>query len=208
MINLEHSCCISGNTTIKLTWYVIQCNQITRHTVYVCCVLLAHWGRDKMAAVSQTTLSNPFSWMKMFEFRLKFHWSWFLMPPSHCRECCLRTNTKWHSLRIEQHRIDSNYFALVRCHFRISSQANTNVLKCSKHSYWPCESILFVLHRRTSYQFVSVPIGSYLIVVHSYRFVVHSHWDSPPVYCDSVRCNTIRNDRIVVLDRTCSHWFV
>ena len=65
-----------------------------------------------------------------------------------------------------------------------------------------------VLHLRTSYQFVSVPIGSYLIVVHSYRFVVHSHWDSPPVCCDSVRCNTMRNDRIVVLDRTCSHWFV
>ena len=24
-----------------------------------------HWGRDKMAAISQTTLSNAFSWMKM-----------------------------------------------------------------------------------------------------------------------------------------------
>ena len=34
---------------------------------------------------------------------------------------------------------------------------------------------------------------SYLIVVvHSYRFVV-----SPPVCCDSVRCNTMCNDRIV-----------
>ena len=29
---------------------------------------LTHWGRDKMAAVSQTTLSNTFSWMKMLEF--------------------------------------------------------------------------------------------------------------------------------------------
>ena len=126
-----------------------------------------------------------------------------IMPPSHCCEFYLRANTNWHSLRIAQHRIDSNYFVLVRCHFRISSQANTNVLKCSKHSYWPCESKPI----RTSYQFVSVPIGSYLIVVHSYRFV-HSHWDSPPLCCDSVRCNTMRNDRIVVLDRTCSHWFV
>ena len=62
------------------------------------------------------------------------------MPLSHCREFCLRTNTNWHSLRIAQHRIDSNYFVLFPCHFRISSQANTNVLKCSKHSYWPCES--------------------------------------------------------------------
>ena len=34
---------------------------------------LTHWGRDKMAAVSQTTLSIAFSWMKMFEFKsLKF----------------------------------------------------------------------------------------------------------------------------------------
>ena len=36
-------------------------------------------------------------------------------------------------------------------------------------------SYCVVLHRRTSYQFVSVPIGSYRFVVHSYRFVVHSH---------------------------------
>ena len=34
---------------------------------------LAHLGRDKMAAVSQTTLSNAFSQMKMLEFRLRFH---------------------------------------------------------------------------------------------------------------------------------------
>ena len=40
--------------------------------------LLTHWGRDKMAAISQTTLSSAFSWMKMLEFRLKFHWSLFL----------------------------------------------------------------------------------------------------------------------------------
>ena len=40
--------------------------------------LLTHWGRDKMAAISQTTLSNAFSWMKMYEFRLTFHWSLFL----------------------------------------------------------------------------------------------------------------------------------
>ena len=31
-----------------------------------------------MAAMSQTTFSNAFSWMKMYEFRLKFHWSLFL----------------------------------------------------------------------------------------------------------------------------------
>ena len=30
---------------------------------------LTHWGRDKMAAIFQTA----FSWMKMYEFRLRFH---------------------------------------------------------------------------------------------------------------------------------------
>ena len=39
---------------------------------------LTHWGRDKRAAISQMTLSNTFSWMKMLEFRFEFHWSLFL----------------------------------------------------------------------------------------------------------------------------------
>ena len=39
---------------------------------------LTRWGRDKMAAFSQTTLWNAFSWMKILEFRLKIHWSLFL----------------------------------------------------------------------------------------------------------------------------------
>ena len=38
-------------------------------------IFLAQWGRDKMAAISQTTYSNVFSWIEMLEFRLKFHWS-------------------------------------------------------------------------------------------------------------------------------------
>ena len=43
---------------------------------------LTHWGRDKMAVISQTILSNAFYWMKIFEFRLKFHWSLFLRVQS------------------------------------------------------------------------------------------------------------------------------
>ena len=39
---------------------------------------LTHWGREKMDAISQTKFSSAFSWMKIFEFRLKFHWSLFL----------------------------------------------------------------------------------------------------------------------------------
>ena len=40
--------------------------------------LLTHWGRGKMDAISQTTFSSAFSWIRIFEFRLKFHWSLFL----------------------------------------------------------------------------------------------------------------------------------
>ena len=40
--------------------------------------MLTHWVRDKMDAISQTTFSSAFSWMKIFEFRLKYHWSLFL----------------------------------------------------------------------------------------------------------------------------------
>ena len=47
----------------------------------VCAVCLAmfltHRGRNKMDTISQTTFSNAFFVMKMFEFRLKFHWSLF-----------------------------------------------------------------------------------------------------------------------------------
>ena len=32
----------------------------------------------QMAAIFQTTLSNGFSWIKMYEFRLTFHWNLFL----------------------------------------------------------------------------------------------------------------------------------
>ena len=38
---------------------------------------LTHRGRDKMAAIFQTTFSNTFSWIKTYEFWLKFQWSLF-----------------------------------------------------------------------------------------------------------------------------------
>ena len=38
---------------------------------FVVGLLLTHQGRDKMAAIFQTTLSNEFSWMLMYEFPLK-----------------------------------------------------------------------------------------------------------------------------------------
>ena len=43
---------------------------------------LTHWGRDKIDAILQTTLSSAFSWMKMHEFRLIFHWNLLLRVQS------------------------------------------------------------------------------------------------------------------------------
>ena len=39
---------------------------------------LTSCGHDKIAAVSKTTFSNVFSWIKMHEFRFGCHWSLFL----------------------------------------------------------------------------------------------------------------------------------
>ena len=39
---------------------------------------LTQCDRDKIATIFHVTFSNGFSWMKMFEFRLKFCWSLFL----------------------------------------------------------------------------------------------------------------------------------
>ena len=38
-----------------------------------------HLPLDKMTTISQTVFSDAFSWMKIYEFWLRFHWSLFLM---------------------------------------------------------------------------------------------------------------------------------
>ena len=38
---------------------------------------LINWFPPEMAAISQTTFLNAFSRMKSFEFRFRFHWSFF-----------------------------------------------------------------------------------------------------------------------------------
>ena len=42
-------------------------------------ITLTYWGQDKMAAISQTVFLSAFSWMKTFEFEIKFHRNMFLM---------------------------------------------------------------------------------------------------------------------------------
>ena len=83
-----------GNKTAAVSWphpYSIstkcswKCHQYNVCHFILCIhiniddsISLTHWGRDKMAAIFQMTFSNGFSWMKMYEFRLTFHWSLFL----------------------------------------------------------------------------------------------------------------------------------
>ena len=55
-------------------WHIAPSDQMLSYA-------LTHWSRDKMAAISQTMSSNAFSWMKMYEFRLIFHWRLFLGGP-------------------------------------------------------------------------------------------------------------------------------
>ena len=93
------------------------------------------------------------------------------MPPSHCRKFCLQTKRNWHSLRIAQHRIDSNYFMLVHCHFHISSQANMNVWNVQNIRIGPANQRLFVLRRIASPNIVSICVSSYWFVSHRCTFV-------------------------------------
>ena len=39
--------------------------------------VLTHSDRDKMAIIYQSTFSNAFSWMEMYELPLRFHWNVF-----------------------------------------------------------------------------------------------------------------------------------
>ena len=41
------------------------------------CFISTNWGRYKLAAIYHTTFSNAFSWLKMYKFRLRFHWNLF-----------------------------------------------------------------------------------------------------------------------------------
>ena len=82
--NWQYVSISSGNSLVPNWW-----QNITRtsgdpvhwriiHAITTQCVNLTHWGREKMDAISQTTFWSAFSWMKIFELRLKFHWSLFL----------------------------------------------------------------------------------------------------------------------------------
>ena len=71
-----------GNKSAQVQVWWLGLDQATCH--------LTHWGRDKMDAISQTTCSSAFSWMKMSEFRLKSHWRLFLRVELTIIQHCFR----------------------------------------------------------------------------------------------------------------------
>ena len=67
-----HELCYLAHHQVCVHWHLRGSPFYTRKS------FLAHWGRDKMTAISQRTISNAFLWMKMFKFWLTFHWCLFL----------------------------------------------------------------------------------------------------------------------------------
>ena len=76
---LWHNCNAFCLSVLRTLWHLVAELRFRWQPGVLKVSFLTHWGRDKMDAISQTTFSSAFSWMKMFEFRLKFHWSLFLM---------------------------------------------------------------------------------------------------------------------------------
>ena len=67
--------CVAG--MILCSWYNLTWWLLALSSPDTGGITLTHWGRDKMAAIFVTTISNAFSWMKINKFRLRFHWSLF-----------------------------------------------------------------------------------------------------------------------------------
>ena len=83
MPNCEIQYCICWWLSTAWLYSMCVCSSDKVRVSYMCKMVLeklTHWGRDTMAAFSQATLSNTFSWMKMLEFRLRFNWSLILVP--------------------------------------------------------------------------------------------------------------------------------
>ena len=68
----------SATTILTRNWPRISPRVIILRCKRIVLWSLTHIALGKKAAISQTTCSNAFSWMKIFEFEIKFHWSMFI----------------------------------------------------------------------------------------------------------------------------------
>ena len=117
-----------ANNNISNGFELIQMATLP-HYCYICDMwmlhsdwFLTHWGRDKMDAIFQTTFSNGYSWMKMYEFRIKFHWSLFLRFP-------LTISQHWFRSWLDADQATSHYLNLWWWnHWRIYASLGLNEL--------------------------------------------------------------------------------
>ena len=137
---------------------------------------LAHWGWDKMAAFFQTTFSNAFSWMKMYELRLSFHWSLFLRAQ-------LTIFQHWFRYWLFAYQATSHYLSQWRLYYWcIYVSLGLNELKSS--TFYTCYITDKIYHPRR------------LIENQSLLVEVHLHNWSPCCHCD-INAGNVRTYLIV-----------
>ena len=66
------------DTFTHFFYYILVIGCITSQSAILTPHILTHLPLDQMDDISQTTFSHAFSWMKKFDFWLKYHWSLFL----------------------------------------------------------------------------------------------------------------------------------
>ena len=83
----------------------------------------------KMAAISPTTFSNAFSWMKMCEFRFRFHWGLFLSSQltisQYCSDSRFKQTVKW---LVKLHSFPKGLFFKIGCLCGVRCRGLTNFL--------------------------------------------------------------------------------
>ena len=144
------------------------------HDINLICTEITDSDRDKMAMILQRMFSTVFSWMKMLEFRLRFHWSLFLIFE-------LTILQYWVRQRLGADQATSHYLNqwwLV--YWRIYASLGINKLTYWDKDKWPTFSRrrfqMHFLHRKYSYfgkKFPKIPLGSFPGV---FQFTILQHW--------------------------------
>ena len=120
---LKHSCFLSRKCNKKMSYsYTPNSHSYSGTNV------LTHWGWDKMDAISQTTWSSAFSSMKMFEFRLKFHWSLFLRVQLTIIQHCIRERLG--TVQVTSHYLNQWWLVHWRIYASLALNELTTITDC------------------------------------------------------------------------------
>ena len=119
------------------------------HDINLICTEITDSDREKMAMILHTMFSTVFSWMKMFEFRLRFHWSLFLIFE-------LTILQHWVRQRLGADQATSHYLnQWWSVYWRIYASLGINKLKHWDKDKWPTFNRrrfqMHFLHRKFSY---------------------------------------------------------